>query len=276
MPDRKFVWRDGFVIYNDEQELERPVILALGGSTTDGVLYSYSWPEELSVLMSERGIAGTVINGGAGGYTTSQELLKLIRDGLEFKPDIVISYSGINDRGKYGKLPYPMVHRYQRELFNAMVSTNNSGAKYLVSTRTLLKRVIDVSKPSDLSYTFGMKTAENHAGQYRKNLVNMNAIAEAHGARFFAFIQPFAFYNSVHADDPNLSKGTGYKNAVLDLYSEITRLPEELSYVHDATQMMEQKSGVYKSDSVHLTHSGDKVVANYIYQSIESALTKTQ
>jgi hypothetical protein len=69
--------------------------------------------EELSKLLTADGYSGTIVNGGTGGYSSNQELIKLIRDGLEFKPDIVISYSGINDMGKYNELPYPMVHPYQ-------------------------------------------------------------------------------------------------------------------------------------------------------------------
>jgi hypothetical protein len=103
--ENNFEWVDGFVVYKKNKDLwTRPIILTLGGSTTDGIRRGHSWPEELSKLMTADGNSGTVVNGGTGGYSSNQELLKLIRDGLEFKPDIVISYSGINDMGKYNEL----------------------------------------------------------------------------------------------------------------------------------------------------------------------------
>ena len=114
---KEFTWLDGFLIYsNQTSNFQRPIILTLGSSTTDGIRSGHSWPEEFARIMKEKRYSGTVINGGIGGYTTNQELLKLIRDGLEFFPDVVISYGGISDRGEYGELPYPMVHTYQREL----------------------------------------------------------------------------------------------------------------------------------------------------------------
>jgi lysophospholipase L1-like esterase len=273
---KQFVWRDGFVIYAKEiKDIQHPVILALGGSTTDGVKYGHSWPEELSKLLIKNGVSGTVINGGVGGYSTSQDLIKLVRDGLEFKPDIVISYSGINDRGEYGELPYPMVHTYQRELFKSIVDTNSSRPKYMVSTITLLKNMTNTQSASDLNFTFGVESQGSYAEQYTRNIELMHAISTSQGADFFAFIQPVAFYNSIH-NSSEISKGEGYKNMVLDLYDQIAVLPDRLEFVYDATQILEQDSDVYKEDGVHLTENGDKVVANYIFRQIEPVLRTLQ
>ena len=121
--EKQYYWINGFAVYGrKEAALKHPVILTLGGSTTDGIEFDHSWPEELSKILVEKGINGTVVNGGTGGYSTNQELLKLLRDGLEFKPDIIISYSGVNDRGDYGELPYPMVHTHQRDTLNFLTS----------------------------------------------------------------------------------------------------------------------------------------------------------
>jgi lysophospholipase L1-like esterase len=272
----QFTWLDGFVIYEEEKkDIKHPVVLALGGSTTDGVQYGHSWPEELSKILKQNGITGTVINGGTGGYSTNQELFKLVRDGLEFNPDIVISYAGINDRGKYSKLPYPMVHKYQRKLLETIVKS--SQPKYLVSTRTLLKRLTGTQSAYDIRHTLGVKSQRTLAEQYKKNIELMNAISKSQGADFFAFIQPFAFYKSIHGDNPIRHSDEEYKATVLALYDQISLLPEKLHYVHDATHILEQHSDVYESNSsVHLSGKGDKVVANYIYSQIEPVLKNFQ
>src|SRR5262245_6845683 len=64
LKEKNFDWVDGFVIYEKNKDRwARPIILALGGSTTDGVQYGHSWPEEFSQLMRAEGLSGTVVNG---------------------------------------------------------------------------------------------------------------------------------------------------------------------------------------------------------------------
>jgi len=269
-----FTWVDGFVVYEKSSSaLQHPVILALGGSTTDGARFGHSWPEDLSVILKEKGIWATVVNGGTGGYSTSQELLKLIRDGLEFEPDIVISYSGINDRGKYSVRFHPMVHSYQGELLESL--SKNSQPNILPSAITLLKKLSGNNSSDPIPFTYGVKSRLTLAQQYRKNMRLMKNISTLYGAEFFGFIQPFAFYKSSHANDPGLvAKGGGYKESVLALYEEISKLPAEFPYIHDATQILEGHSHVYTTDGVHLEAEGDKVVAEYIFSVIEPAITR--
>ena len=266
--DPAWHWRDGFLIYAPrDAPLERPVILALGGSTTDGIRYGHSWPESLARLMTSNEVPGTVINGGIGGYSSNQELLKLIRDGLEFAPDFVLSYGGINDRGKHGALPHPMVNAYQRQLL--AVQTGSVPAPFLPSTIALLKRL--AGPGTALDSTLGLPTARTLGEQYQRNLELMNAACEVAGCRFHAFIQPFAFYRSKFASllSPE-EKGAAYVDAVLALYAEITRLPATHAYVHDATQILERAEDAYTPDGVHLTPEGDDVVGEYMFRFLEA------
>jgi len=272
---KEFTWIDGFLVYsNQTSNFERPIILTLGGSTTDGIRVGHSWPEELARIMKENHYSGTVINGGIGGYSTNQELLKLIRDGLEFSPDVVISYSGINDRGEYSELPYPMVHSYQRELLDAQ--TNAGPPSIFPSTIFLLKRITGIGNEGSLSATLGWKSTRTLGGQYKKNMELMSAICASQGCSFDAFIQPFAFYRSKHstAHDPD-RKGAQYIKSALSLYEEIIQLPKTHSYIHDATQILENDNEIYRKDGVHLTEKGDRIVGKYIFQFLEPKLAKS-
>ena len=47
--------------------------------------------------LCEHNIPFELYNGGLEAFNVSQELLKLIRDVTELKPDICISYSGVNN-----------------------------------------------------------------------------------------------------------------------------------------------------------------------------------
>lgn len=269
---KEFTWLDGFLIYsNQTSNFQRPIILALGGSTTDGIRAGHSWPEELAKIMKEKRYSGTVINGGIGGYSTNQELLKFIRDGLELSPDVVISYSGINDRGQYSLLPFPMVHTYQRELLDAQ--TNAGPPPLLPSTILLLKQITGIGNESSLSSTLGWKSARTLGGQYRKNMELMNVICVSRGCTFDAFIQPFAFYRSKHSSAYDRDrKGAQYIDSALSLYEEIIELPKTHAFIHDATQILENGDGLYMKDGVHLNEEGDRIVGAYIFQFLEPRL----
>lgn len=261
----QYTWVEGFLIYaNDATSLQRPIILALGGSTTDGILFGHSWPQELANILKQNNIPGTVINGGIGGYSTNQDLLKLVRDGLEFHPDLIISYAGINDRGDYGRLPYPMVHTYQRMLLERL--TGRAPATVLPSTMAMIKHLLTTDRAESPGYSLGMKTSRSLGEQYRKNIELMDAAATSQGASFDAFIQPFAFYRSKHGKtlDPRI-KGADYIREVLELYGQIVDLPKTHPYIHDATLVLENASDVYKPDGVHLKIDGDKAIARYIF-----------
>jgi len=85
----------GFAVYGDPDAPDALRIVALGGSTTDP-LDPGNWPRALQRLLANQGVPAVVFNGGVSGYSSNQELLKLIRDALPLEPDLVLSLSGIN------------------------------------------------------------------------------------------------------------------------------------------------------------------------------------
>ena len=269
----QYSWVNGFVVYSDRPaELSPPVILALGGSTTDGADGGGSWPEELAKLLIDRGMPGTVVNGGTGGYSTNQELLKLVRDGLEFRPDIVISYSGVNDRGEYSEMPYPMVHSYQRQVLEQL--TQGTPSLLLPNAVAWLRHELLPRKESPVTYTLGVESSSTPAQQYERNLVLMEAIARARGATFFAFIQPNAYFRSKHVASLGDQKPATYVAALTTLYEQIIELPKSLAFAHDMTGVLEHHEGVYKGDGVHLTPKGNAIIGREILDLISAELTQ--
>jgi lysophospholipase L1-like esterase len=106
-------WIPGFTIRRHVVPGVRPfVIVLMGGSTTDDMIdYTTNWPAPLFKKLAAAGASVVMYNGGTMGYCTQQEVLKLIRDGLRLAPDLVISYSGVNDTGQPGYLA-TMYHIY--------------------------------------------------------------------------------------------------------------------------------------------------------------------
>ncbi len=270
---KNYTWVDGFVIYAPNgKDLARPVILTLGGSTTDGVQYGHSWPEHLARLMKVRNIPGTVVNGGTGGYSTNQELLKLVRDGLEFKPDLVISYSGINDRGAYSSLPHPMVHSYQISFLQNLIGEGLS--PLLPSTVKLIKTIAPANSNKGMDYTLGIPTSNSLGEQYKKNIRLMNAISVACGSEFMAFIQPNGYFPIENSATPSNAAQEIYQKSINSLYKEIIELPKQVSYAKDYTRIFAGHQNVYKDDHVHVHDHADKIIANHILDDISGTLKR--
>lgn len=105
----------GFFRYGEEPVPGVPRMVVLGGSTADpGSFIGTSWPRMLSDLVTEEGVRATVYNGAVTGYTSAQELVKLLRDVPALKPDVVVLYSGINNN--HLVKDYPFMTDYQVKL----------------------------------------------------------------------------------------------------------------------------------------------------------------
>ena len=79
---------------------DRPVILAVGESTTEGygVRRDMSYPAQLQKELDKRGYHYRVVNHGVSGSTTYDALLRLDR-GIALRPKIVLIALGGNDGG---------------------------------------------------------------------------------------------------------------------------------------------------------------------------------
>ncbi|MDR1925828.1 MAG: SGNH/GDSL hydrolase family protein [Planctomycetaceae bacterium] len=188
-------------------KLERPFIVTLGGSTTDPflprvvkgadgnytIVANGTWSEELTRTMDNKNIRGTVFCCGTGGYETSQDLLKLLRDVLEIKPDIVISYGGVND----------LCRRRDHKMYNWFADRKNKRDAAGITTlpRSFLfpnlVRYIYIyththtqasSLPKD--FYFGVKSDMNEAEYMIRNWKIMQAICDLHGINFYGVLQP--------------------------------------------------------------------------------------
>jgi len=118
-----------------QSDADRPVILAVGESTTAGygVDRDLSYPSQLQQRLDERGYHYRVVNHGVSGSTTAGALTRLDR-GLLLKPRIVIIALGGNDaaahmpiditRANLGKL-ISMFKRVGAEVFVANRSLQN-------------------------------------------------------------------------------------------------------------------------------------------------------
>jgi acyl-CoA thioesterase-1 len=113
-------------------EDSRPVILAIGESTTAGfgVPVGSSYPSQLQALLDAQGYDYRVVNHGRSGSTTAMALANLDR-GVALLPEIVLIALGGNDRGN------PAMAARTKENLRKMVSMFVSiGATVYLADRT--------------------------------------------------------------------------------------------------------------------------------------------
>ena len=112
---------------------DRPVILAVGESTTAGygVDRELSYPGQLQQRLDERGYHYRVVNHGVSGSTTQGALARLDR-GLALKPSIVIIALGGNDEGS--RVP---IENTRANLGKLISMFKRVGAEVFVTNRNL-------------------------------------------------------------------------------------------------------------------------------------------
>jgi len=161
----------------------------LGGSTSD-VSLAGSWlrPFRAACLARSRNV--TLYSGAVSGYSSSQELIKLIRDVLPIQPTVVIALSGLNDLGfvQAAGSEYPMVHWYQ-QLLMGHLARKPEPQKFFGSPP-----VRGVAALNDKYRLEGMVLgARNHlsaARVWERNHIMAHALCRELGVAYRCFLQP--------------------------------------------------------------------------------------
>lgn len=249
---------NGFKIMGNYDKKNRNII-CLGGSTTD---YSYfevkSWPELFSEILEKDNINLNVLNGGVIGYRSSQELLKLIRDGLELEPALVISYSGTNDLTDNA----PMIgNKYLYEIWGKMENSiigNGSKSIWLADSMDIF---------------YGTKTQLDVAEYWYRNEIMMCNICRGFGIPFLGILQPSVFTKGTEMY--SLYEERSFQTFSLREYSteqfmkakQLVNAGTEKNIV-DFTTLFDKCENIYV-DICHVFEQGNKIIAEAIYKTIK-------
>ncbi len=249
-----------FTFSNDEpsssdDELEPFQILLLGGSTTDPTTANIKcWGECLFDALSKMNIPCKIHVGGASGYTVSQELLKLIRDGKSIKPDLVISYSGINDSGGwYYKDDHPFDRNRNNQIFEMIVRNNQS-------------RIIRALQRLDVSnIPEGIQYQKSRAHHWFECECMMKGVCDELGIVFYGILQP---WNQI-GDQYSVEQ----VDEMRDFYEEARMLVDRKDYLWDFTSLFENNPDVF-FDSCHVYEKGNIKLARKILPFVLSEIKK--
>lgn len=225
----------GYTVFKNCEAGDGLRIMVLGGSTSDPTLMNLkSWSEYMFDALNDMGIKTVIYNGAMGGYTSSQELKKLLRDVTVLKPQLVISLSGVNDAaGIYSEPRHPL---YQRE--------DRAEAEYLVR-KGRAKNYLQANVPLG-GVSFGPEDDRSLFRVWLDNERCMHALSAEFGAEHHALLQPIKELNSVKTDFYREAKSCFAR-----------RHPE---WLHDLSRLFESDKGVF-ADFCHVYEKGNRVIA---------------
>lgn len=295
-----------FLFYNDSFENEKS-ILVLGGSTTDGLYKKFAnqknWAYFLSELLMNNNHNINLINGGVGQYSSSQELMKLIIDGMqiETKIKIVISLNGINDIPGYRDLDkiniseenFPYWTKKQLESFSQKkyVIQDDRGIPPLFPNIARLIRYLGekLYKKEDSdwfkSIYFKKKKKIDSSDLWFQNIRMIKAITKEFGIEYYVFLQPTMGLEGIQTPkdikSPDFKIFENWKNRYgqhSDLYitklnksfTKMKTLCAKLYYCHDITNIA--PPGDNYSDIRHHNEKGNNIISKEIYSIIKNSL----
>lgn len=225
-------------------------VCILGNSTSVVPLYENtvkSWPEFLSDKYDDV----TVISAASGGFESTRELFKLIRDIRQFDPVLVISYSGIND----------VLQPKKEDNIFVLQSTVND---------------------KDDGIWYGIENRMGTADFWILMECYMKAICEVNGYDFISILQPaFSLRNEsdLSFEEKVLMAiwgGDRFMTRYPEFTKEVKHRMDEFSWMYDMTNVFDGVSGQVFRDRYHLTDYGNKIIAENVYRIIREYYVKRE
>lgn len=289
-----------FVFYNNNS-INNEKIITLGGSTTDGFYQQYSDGNTYSLLLDKifksQGHKVDIINGGVGGYNSTQELLKLITEvfELDLKTKIIISFNGINELWGYGQnnlyskknnrfiikkyreSPYLTPTLYSMFVNQIWIKQNKYVLfKILPNIQSLImyltsKNNFKKTENNNLAnkYSYNLNNIE----RWEKNITLMYNIAKSNNIKYFTFLQPTLGIKGVQSE-PKINSNDekiyneidiNYLNELNQFYNQAQRKCDKLKFCYDLSDIAPPTGNNY-SDARHHSAKGNTIIANYIYE----------
>lgn len=251
MAYKKGVTTNGLIIYGDINSAST-IVAVLGGSTSDGTVYKWKcWSEFFyeKCIKSEMSVA--LINAAVAGYSSSEELLKFYRDVMQYQPNIVISYGGINDRNSI----QPYANSYQNKLFNVL-------------RKKIVNQAYSNNPVNRVNFGY-LNEMYGGAKKWIQNQRLMHAMANEYGIRHIAIYQPNLISKKRGSMDEIIyyyiqESEIDNRKIIEDSFEEYSR---EIDYVIDARRWLDNYDGLFL-DYCHLSEEGNRILADCIYKLI--------
>jgi hypothetical protein len=213
--------------------------------------------------LKKKGIEPVIYNGAFSAYNSSLELIKLVRDVVPMKPDVVISYGGIGDFAfvlseKHKNLhKRPFVHYSLDSFFNWL------------------------SQIDSLPVSFGLQNDKTIDVFWIDNMRMMNSISMEFGIKFLGVLQASAFSEgmaSVYMDSILKSKLATFLSMADEMYrnncnfkhiyDNVESRIADIPYIRSFRNIFDNTNDVY-FDSAHAQERGNEVIAMHMFKTLE-------
>ena len=250
-------------------------IYLFGGST----VYNSEVPDSLTIASQLASLGANdflyeVVNMGATSIHSAQQFGRL-KSEIKLKGgDVVIFYDGVND--VYQRIVNEnregyMIGQPKQESF--WISKLRSKSKYSSILYILFSEMIDNTK--EISPTLIKTSIED----YIKILVAANEHVEAHEAYFYHFLQPTLFTkkNLNEYEHTLFAKGAPFVTAqsvqaFTSAYPIIVNKLDTVKFSHSLTAAFDELTESPYLDFCHITHIGNKIIAENIWNNISNEL----
>lgn len=288
-----------FIEYSQKKQDNSIVIL--GGSTTSGFYQHYAkgktWPLALSKILENENYKYDVINGGHGGYSTSEELLQLLLNVRRLNRNIrvVISLNGINnlfsENRKYLFLNDRVAEMYERQMWidqsflSRFMPNINSFIRYL-SPESELKSEMGKRKNNKINETKKMSNVEI----WESDIKIMHAISKSMGAEYFVFLQPTMGLDNAQSIMPSNRNSNdakmldfilndqggwegyrrGYRAKLNGVYDQLIARCKIIEFCFDITNVAPPSNNHNYKNPRHHNENGNQLIANEIFNILKS------
>jgi len=267
--------KPGFKIYGQPRTPKTKVFVALGGSTTDATQLDRgkSWPEHLFEHLQS--VYGDVmlLNGGVSGFSTNEELVKLLRDVIPIRPNVVISYSGFNDSNNKGSSISSINENLPLPYYNP-----RHGRPYMLLELFIKRRIETMSQAKEGAFVnYGLKSKHSWFDRWLANMRIMHILAKEYSFDFLGIFQPsmcFSRVLSVSCDNKLLSdQCLSYGQMSITPLKYNTDIDEakkriaKYDYLRDYTDIFDKERDIYY-DCVHVTPKGNRIIAERVCEDL--------
>lgn len=244
----------GLYLHGKEKETNIKIV-TLGGSTTDEEQYLIpSWPRIMFEKYCKENV--TLYNGGIVGYTSSCELIKMTRDILYLKPDMIVVLDGYND----------IYQGVKKKEFQSLYNIMGYVKKDIYSSALHSKVDQNIFRGYSLDYDI--------IGKWLTNIESMYAIAKIQNINFYSFMQPMVASQKIH-----IKHGLSIQKMChvisdqeiadyMRLFREFGKnIKKTHPYIHDLSHIFDEKD-VYM-DNAHVWERGNEIIADSIWEVIK-------
>lgn len=246
----------GFYIHGDKKGSGKKIVL-LGNSASDPLFYPQkSWPEMFCENCQKHQVESIVYNGAVTDYSSINEMIKLLRDALLIKPDIVISYSGIIDFREY--VP---------------------GFPYL--NLNLMRTSTRWESENDKEVIYGLADNRSAYERWISNEKIMNQVCQIQGISFYGILQPWLGSDRSNAWEKLQMWSDYYWQVAFPQFDKFVSNAKEFKrkiqtdvkeneWLYDFTNIFSwiDDDDIY-FDSIHVNEQGNQIVAEKIGELLE-------